>query len=139
MKRVNLILTNEQYLILQKKSQQYGIPKAHYLRNLIEQKINEQIGISLKVNLKKWKLFGGVTFNLRVITPIYDWLEKTSFLANCSKSDLIRHIIDLDSEVVQKKFLYYSTKKQIENIVQNNITSLISTKQYSGLNKYIST
>jgi hypothetical protein len=67
MKRVNLILTNEQYQFLQRRSVHTGISKAQFLRALVEKRIKSEYFQNHRVDLKPWKLFNGETFNLRVI------------------------------------------------------------------------
>lgn len=139
MKRVNLILTNEQYQFLQRRSVHTGISKAQSLRVLVEKKMYTEYFRDHRVNLKSWKLFNGVTFNLRVIPSIYNWLEETSKIANCSKSDLIRYIIDLDNpKAVSFELIPAVAKSEPISLVQKNIGNLLSSREYFGLNKYLS-
>jgi tetratricopeptide (TPR) repeat protein len=139
MKRVNLILTNEQYQFLQRRSVHTGISKAQFLRALVEKRIKSEYFQNHRVDLKPWKLFNGETFNLRVIPSLYTWLENTSNAANCSKSDLIRHIIDLENQKeVTIEFAHSKPKTEEVSLIQKNIGTLISSKEYFGLNKYLS-
>lgn len=139
MKRVNLILTNEQYQFLQRRSVHTGISKAQSLRILVEKKMYTEYFRDHRVNLRPWKLFKGVTFNLRVIASIYNWLEETSKSADCSKSDLIRYIIDLENpREVSFELLPAVAKNETVSLVQKNIGTLLSSGEYFGLNKYLS-
>jgi tetratricopeptide (TPR) repeat protein len=138
MKRVNLILTNEQYQFLQRRSIHTGISKAQILRYLVDKRIKSEYFQSNRVEIKPWKLFNGEKFNLRVIPTIYNWLESTSQFSNCSKSDLIRYIIDLENQKdVTLELNHTKPKIEITNLLQKNISTLISSKEYFGLNKYI--